>query len=330
VLERYGDRSAVALRDVPKPEAGAGHVLVRVRAAGLNPVDYKIREGKLRVVNRLRLPVVAGSELAGEVSQIGPGVTGFAPGDRVFARMDKWTLGAFAEYATVDERLLAPVPEELDLRHAAGMPLAGLTALQALRDLLKVSQGGRLYISGGAGGVGTLAIQIAKWFGAEVATTASGRGIELVRNLGADHVIDYKKDKAWNVLRHYDYAFDLIGGQELTGAFRIVKPGGKVVSIAGAPEPATARQDLGSGRLLAGLFWLASWQVRRQAREQRVQYRCLLMHPSGEDLRFLGQLVQAGALGAIVDRTFPLTQIPEAFAYLEQGHAKGKVLVDMA
>jgi NADPH:quinone reductase-like Zn-dependent oxidoreductase len=330
VLERYGDRSAVALRDVPKPEAGAGHVLVRVRAAGLNPVDYKIREGKLRVVNRLRLPVVAGSELAGEVSQAGPGVTGFAPGDRVFARMDKSTMGAFAEYATVDERLLAPVPEELDLRHAAGMPLAGLTALQALRDLLGVSQGGRLYISGGAGGVGTLAIQIAKWFGAEVATTASGLGMELVRNVGADHVIDYKKDKAWNVLRDYDYAFDLIGGQELTGAFRIVKPGGKVVSIAGVPEPATARQDLGSGRLLAGLFWLASWKVRRQAREQQVQYRCLLMHPSAEDLRFLGQLVQAGALGVIVDRTFPLTRIPDAFAYLEQGHAKGKVLVEMA
>jgi alcohol dehydrogenase len=190
MLERYGDRSAMALRDVPKPEAGTGNVLVRVRAAGLNPVDYKIREGKMRLINRLHLPLVAGSELAGEVSQVGPGVTKFVPGDRVFARVDESTLGAFDEFATVDQHLLAGIPEELDFRQAAGLPLAGLTALQALRHLLNVTRGGRLYISGGAGGVGTMAIQIATWFGAEVATTASGPGTELVRSLGADHVID--------------------------------------------------------------------------------------------------------------------------------------------
>jgi alcohol dehydrogenase len=302
---------------------------VRVRAAGLNPVDYKIREGKLRLINRLHLPLVAGSEMAGEVSQVGPGVTEFAPGDRVFARMDKLTMGAFAEYATVDQHLLARIPEELDFRQAAGMPLAGLTALQALRDLLNVGQGGRLCISGGAGGVGTMAIPIAKWFGAEVATTASGPGAELVSRLGADHVVDYKKENAWDVLHDYDYAFDLIGGQDLDGAFRIVKPGGRVVSIAGAPEPATAREDLDRGPLLAGLFWLASQKIRRKARAQRVGYRYLLMHPSGADLEFLSRLVREKALGVTVDRVFPLDQIADAFAYLEQGHAKGKVIVEM-
>jgi alcohol dehydrogenase len=304
-------------------------VLVRVHAAGLNPVDYKMREGKMRLINHLRLPLVAGSEFAGVVEQIGPGVTRFAPGDRVFARTHKSRMGAFADYAAVEESLLAKFPDELDFRQAAGMPLAGLTALQALRDQLGAGPGGRLYISGGAGGVGTLAIQIAKALGAEVATTASGRGEELVRKLGADHVIDYKKERAQDVLQGYDYAFDLIGGDELTGAFRVVKPGSTVVSIAGVPESSTAREDLGRGQPLQALFWLASAKIRREARKRRIRYRYLFMHPSGADLEFLGKLVQRADLNVVVDRAYPLEEIAEAFAYLEQGRAKGKVIVEM-
>ena len=319
----------MSLRGVAEPEAGPGLVLVRVHAAGLNPVDYKIREGKVRLVNRLRLPLVAGSELSGVVEQVGPGVTRFAPGDRVFARTDKFGMGAFADYAAVAESLLAKFPDELDFRQAAGMPLAGLTALQALRDELDAGPGGRLYISGGAGGVGTLAIQIAKAFGAEVATTAAGRGAELVRKLGADHVIDYQKERAQDVLQGYDYAFDLIGGDELTGAFRVVKPGGTVVSVAGMPEPSTARVDLDRGPLLAALFWLASAKIRGAARKRHIRYRFLLMHPSGADLEFLGKLVQQADLNVVVDRVYPLDEIAEAFTYLEQGHAKGKVIVEM-
>lgn len=329
VLERYGDTSAMSLREVAEPEAGPGMVLVRVHAAGLNPVDYKMREGKMRLINHLRLPLVAGSEFAGVVEQIGPGVTRFAPGDRVFARTHKSRMGAFADYAAVEESLLAKFPDELDFRQAAGMPLAGLTALQALRDQLGAGPGGRLYISGGAGGVGTLAIQIAKALGAEVATTASGRGEELVRKLGADHVIDYKKERAQDVLQGYDYAFDLIGGDELTGAFRVVKPGSTVVSIAGVPESSTAREDLGRGQPLQALFWLASAKIRREARKRRIRYRYLFMHPSGADLEFLGKLVQRADLNVVVDRAYPLEEIAEAFAYLEQGRAKGKVIVEM-
>jgi NADPH:quinone reductase-like Zn-dependent oxidoreductase len=329
VLERYGDKSVMSLRGVAEPEAGPGMVLVRVHAAGLNPVDYKVREGKLRLIKRLRLPLVAGSELAGVVERIGPGVTRFASGDRVFARTDKSTMGAFADYAAVEESLLAKFPAELDYRQAAGMPLAGLTALQALRDQLGAGPGGRLYISGGAGGVGTLAIQIAKALGAEVATTASGHGEELVRKLGADHVIDYKKERPQDVLQGYDYAFDLIGGDELTGAFRVVKPGGTVVSVAGVPEPSTARADLGRGPLLQAMFWLASAKIRRAARKRHVRYRYLFMRPSGADLEFLGKLVQRAELSVVIDRVYPLERIAEAFTYLEQGHAKGKVIVEM-
>lgn len=330
VLQGYGDAAVMALREVPEPAVGPSGVLVRVHAAGLNPIDYKMREGKLRLIYPLHLPLVAGSELAGTVTRTGPEVTRFAPGDRVFARVDKSRLGAFADYATVEENLLAEMPAELDFPQAAGMPLAGLTALQALRDQLGVGPGGKLYISGGAGGVGTMAIQIAKRLGAEVATTASGHGADLARELGADHVVDYKKENAWNVLHGYNYAFDLIGGDELSGAFRVVKPGGKVVSIAAVPEPSTAREDLGRGPLLTALFWLASARVRRQARKQRVTYRYVFMHPSGADLKVLGQLARREALSVTVDRVFAFDQIADAFAYLEQGRANGKVIVEMA
>lgn len=329
ILTRYGDANAMELRDVPEPIPGCGEVLIRVRAAGLNPVDYKIREGKLRLVNRLDLPQVAGSELSGVIEEIGLGVTRFAVGDRVFARVAKKKLGAFAPYAVVDQTLVARAPESLDFADAAGLPLAGLTALQALRDELAVTAGSRVFISGGAGGVGTLAIQLAVWMGAKVATTASPRGAELVRSLGAETVIDYRKQKFKDVLGDYDGAFDLTGGQDLTDSFAILKRGTKTVSIAGVPEPTTARVDLGAGPLLTAALWVASARVRRQAQRRGVGYRYLFMRPSGEDLELLARLVDQGRLRPVTDRVFAFEQIAEAFAYLEQGHAKGKVVVQM-
>jgi alcohol dehydrogenase len=328
-MDHYGDATAMTLRDVRVPVAEAGMVLIRVHAAGLNPIDYKVRQGKMRMLNRLDLPLVAGSELAGVVDAAGPGVTTFAEGDRVFARVDKSKLGAFGDYVAVSERLVAKMPAGLDFVQAAGLPLTGLTAMQALRDELGVARGDRLYISGGAGGVGTMAIQIAKWMGAEVATTASARGEALVRRLGADHVIDYTRQKARDALHDYDGAFDLIGGGDLTGAFAIVKAGGKVVSIAGFPEPATARQDLDAGPLVTALIWLGSTKLRRQARRHHVSYRYMFMHPSGDDLAVLAELADQQVLEVITDRVFPFGQIADAFAYLEQGRAKGKVVVQM-
>src|SRR5882762_5831527 len=195
VLTSYGGPSAMELRDVPEPSPGDGEVLIRVHAAGLNPIDYKVRDGKLRLLSHLDLPRVAGSELSGVVAKVGAGVTRLAVGDRVFARVDKTQLGAYATHAVVDESLVGKMPESLDFADAAGLPLAGLTALQALRDELAVRPGDRIFISGGSGGVGTLAIQLATWMGAEVATTASPRGEELVRFLGATTVIDYRQHR---------------------------------------------------------------------------------------------------------------------------------------
>lgn len=329
VLTRYGDANAMAWRDVPEPVVSDGEVLILVRAAGLNPIDYRIREGKVRLLNRLDLPKVAGSELSGVVEKVGADVTRFAVGDRVFARMDKKKLGAFAPYAVVDQTLVAKMPASLDFDDAAGLPLAGLTALQALRDKLAVAPGDRVFISGGAGGVGTLAIQLAVWMGAEVATTASPRGEELVRSLGAALVIDYQKQRFKDVLSDYDSALDLTGGQDLSDSFAILKPGAKTVSVAGIPEPTTARVDLAAGRLLTAAFWAASARVRRQARRRGVSYRYMFMHPSGRDLDLLAGLVDQDKLKTVTDRIFPFEKIAEAFAYLEQGRAKGKIVVRM-
>ena len=326
VLTRY--RHPMELREVPEPTAGDGEVLIRVRAAGLNPVDYKTRDGAVRLVMRYELPVVMGNELAGVVEGVGAGVTRFAVGDRVFARVDHLKMGAFATYAAVQEDLVGTMPASLDFTEAAGLPLAGLTALQGLRDELGVTAGDRVFITGGAGGVGTLAIQLAVWLGATVATTASPRGETLARSLGAETVIDYQKQRFKDVLHDYDAVFDLVGGRDLKDSFDILKRGAKAVTIAGVPEPA-ARVDLGLGPLLTAGVWAISAPNRRLARRRGVGYRFLLMHPSGPDLDLLAGLVDGGQLKPVTDRVFPFQEIADAFTYLEQGRAKGKIVVQL-
>src|SRR5580693_8508547 len=216
--------------DVPAPVPEQRDILVEVRAAGLNPVDFKFRQGKLRAIQRPRLPFTLGNELAGEVIAVGNDVKRFRAGDRVFARVAKDRGGAFAEQACVDEDHAALMPRNLDFTAAAAVPLAGLTALQALRDELGVTPGQKVFISGGAGGVGTFAIQIAKWLGADVTTTASKRGEALVRSLGCDEVIDYTSDDLSRFGKDFDAGFDLIGGETLDRMFKIMKPGTRVVS----------------------------------------------------------------------------------------------------
>src|SRR5271168_360035 len=239
IVSHYGGPEHTALTDFPEPSPQAGEILVRVHAAGLNPVDYKTRAGALRVIRNYRLPIVMGSEFSGVVETIGPGAMRFAKGDRVFARVDKDFMGAFAEYAVVHEDHAARMPASLDFLSAAAVPLAALTALQALRDELHLTAGQRVFIPGGAGGVGTFAIQIAKHLGAHVATTASSRGEALVKRLGADVVIDYLRERFEDKLSGYDSAFDLLGGDTLARLWPVLKPGGRVVSIAGIPEPVT-------------------------------------------------------------------------------------------
>ncbi|MGO4713421.1 NADP-dependent oxidoreductase [Bradyrhizobium sp. 2TAF24] len=329
VLKHYGGPEGAQLMDVPAPVPGPRDILVNVRAAGLNPVDFKFRQGKLRAILRPKLPFVLGNELAGEVVAVGRDVKRFRIGDRVFARVAKERAGAFAEQACVDEDDAAPMPHHLDFAAAAAVPLAGLTALQALRDELDVKAGQKVFISGGAGGVGTFAIQIAKWLGADVTTTASKRGEALVRSLGCDEVIDYTAADISSLGRRFDAGFDLVGGKTLAQMFGIMKSGTTVVSVAAVPEPQTAIKDLGGRRGLSAIFWLISCGLRSRARRAGVRYRFLFMHPSGRDLAQLAELVDGGRLKVVVDRTYPLANISEALAYVEDGHAKGKVVVTM-
>lgn len=330
VLDRYGDAGGSRLTDVPVPVPGPRDILVNVRAAGLNPVDFKFRQGKLRAIYRPKLPFILGNELAGEVAAVGRDVTRFRVGDRVFARLGKERGGAFAEQACLDEAFAAPMPPNLDFATAAAVPLAGLTALQALRDELGVGPEQKVFISGGAGGVGTFAIQIAKWLGAHVVTTASKRGDALVRSLGCDEVIDYtSQDISRAACGGFDAGFDLIGGKTLEQMFAIMKPGARIVSVAALPEPETAMKDLGGRRGLAVLFWIISRGIRARARRAGVRYRFLFMHPSGNELAELGGLIEQGKLKVITDKVFPFGQIADALAYLETGHAKGKVVVTM-
>jgi NADPH:quinone reductase-like Zn-dependent oxidoreductase len=329
VLTRYGGPEGSRLMDVPAPVPGPRDLLVAVRAAGLNPVDFKFRQGKLRAILRPKLPFVLGNELAGEVIAVGSDVNRFRAGDRVFARVAKDRAGAFAEQACVDEDDAALMPRDLDFTAAAAVPLAALTALQALRDELGVKPGQNVFISGGAGGVGTFAIQIAKWLGAHVTTTASKRGEALVRSLGCDEVIDYTSQDISKTAARFDAGFDLIGGKTLEQMFEIMKPGTKVVSVAGVPEPQMAIKDLGGRRVLAALLWIISYGIRSRARRAGISYRYLFMHPSGSELAELAELIEQGKLKVIVDKTYPFANIPEALAYVESGRAKGKVVVTM-
>ena len=309
------------------PRRSPHEIVVRVHAAGLNPVDAKTREGKLKVIRGYAFPQIMGNELSGTVEQVGKDVTRWKKGDRVFARVDKNVLGALAEKARVHEDHAAAIPRSIDFETAAAVPLAALTALQALRDELDVQPNQKVFISGGAGGVGTFAIQLAKWLGAKVATTASPRGEALVRRLGADVVIDYTKDKFEEKLADYDAVFDLLGGDTLAKSFRIVKKGGRVLSVGGLPEPRTATQDLQRGFLLVILFWIISLPTRARGWSKGISYRYLFMQPHGAELKELATLIDEKKVEVIVDRVFSWRETKEAFAYLESGRAKGKIVV---
>ena len=330
VLQRYGGPEGARLMDVPAPAPGPRDLLVEVRAAGLNPVDFKFRQGKLRTILRPKLPLVLGNEFAGQVIAVGRDVKRFRAGDRVFARVAKDRAGAFAEQACVEDDHAALMPRDLDFAAAAAVPLAALTALQALRDELAVKPGQKVFISGGAGGVGTFAIQIAKWLGAHVTTTASKRGEALVRLLGCDEVIDYTSQDLSGIGARFEAGFDLIGGKTLARMFEIMKPGTRIVSVAAIPEPQTALKDLDGRRALSALFWIISYGIRSRARRAGVSYRFLFMHPSGSELALLADLIEQGRLKVIVDKAYPFANIAEALAYVESGRAKGKVVVTMS
>jgi NADPH:quinone reductase-like Zn-dependent oxidoreductase len=326
LLTGYGSNDKVEVRaDVPTPSPKGDELLVEVHAAGVNPLDFKTRDGQLRPIRRYPLPVVFGNELAGRVVGRGPEARRFREGDAIYARVDKDALGAFAEYALVREPHAAPKPESLTMAEAAAVPLAALTAWQCL-DSLGVGEGTKLLVHAGSGGVGAFALQLARLRGARVATTTSTRNVELVKKLGADVVIDYKTQRFDDELSGYDAVLDALGGDELMRSFKVLKPGAKLVSIAGPPEPGTARRS-GFALWLRPVFWLLSLRARRAAAARGVTYEYLFMRPDGDQLARIGELINDGKVSVVVDRTYPLDDVRAALAYLETGRARGKIVL---
>ena len=328
IVDRYGKNSG-RIGDVPEPEVRDGDVLVQVRAAGVNPLDSKLRDGEFKLLLPYRLPLVLGNEAAGVVLRTGSGVRRFKAGDEVYFRPDKERIGTFAERIAIDEADVALKPGTLGMEEAASIPLVALTAWQALVGKADLKKGQKILIHAGSGGVGTIAIQLAKHIGAHVATTTSAPNIPLVKSLGADVAIDYRTNDFAEVLRDYDAVLNSLDAQTLRKSLQVLKPGGKLVSISGPPDPDFAR-DIGLNWGLRQVVRLLSHRITRSAARQGVSYSFLFMKASGSQLREIGALVEAGAIRPVVDRVYPFDSTAEALAYVETGRAKGKVVVRLS
>ncbi|UIF29357.1 NADP-dependent oxidoreductase [Levilactobacillus brevis] len=328
VITRYGQAMPL-MKTVPVPSLQATDVLVKIKAVSLNPIDLKTMAGELKFLLSYRMPLILGSDFAGEVVAVGSQITPFKVGDAVYGRPRKSRIGTFAEYLAVDVADIALKPQSLTFNEAAALPLVGLTSYQALHDILHVKPGQKVLIQAGAGGIGTIAIQLAKYLGAQVATTTSPQNFALVRSLGADRVIDYHTEDFTTVLTDYDAVFDTLGGQSLAQAFSVVKRGGQVVSISGLPNVRFAKA-YGLPLWKQGVLGVASHRLTRLERRSGVAYRFLFMAPSGTELALLTTLIAAGQLRPVIDRTFPFSALNQALTYFKQGHARGKIIVEMA
>ena len=327
VVVRYG-KDGLRAADVPEPKVGDGDVLVKVSAAGINPLDTMVRNGEFKRLLKYQTPFVLGHDVAGVVTRVGSAVRDFQAGDEVYARPRDLRIGTFAEYIAIDQDDVAPRPASLTLHEAAAVPLVSLAAWQALVDRAHVQPGQKVLIHAGSGGLGSTVIQLAKHLGATVATTANGKNAELVRSLGADVVVDYTKEDFAEVLSGYDVVLDSRGGENLERSLTVLKPGGQAISVTGPPDRGFAKQ-LGAPRFMGVVMGLLSRKVRKQARKLGVRYSFLFMQANGGQLRKLASLYNAGHLRPLIDKTFPFDQTIEALAYVEQGHADGKVVITL-
>ncbi len=326
ILDKYKKSGILRFGDRPEPSLGEEDVLVEIHAAGLNPLDSKIRDGAFKPLLPYRPPFVLGHDMAGRVARVGAKVRRFKAGDEVYARPRDGRVGTFAERISIHEDDLALKPNNLTMEEAASIPLVGLTAWQALVDCADLRKGQKILIHAGSGGVGTFAIQLAKHLGATVATTTSTANVELVRSLGADVVIDYKTQNFEKVLTGYDVVLNSLDGDTLQKSLSVLNPGGKLISISGPPDADFARQQ-GLNWGLSQLMRLLSFGIRRKAKARGVHYSFLFMRADGGKLRQITALIEAGAIRPIIDRVFPFEATNEALAYLDTGRSKGKVVV---
>lgn len=326
ILDRYGSKVALRAGEVADPEVGDDEVLVQVHAAGVNLLDSKLRSGEFKLILPYRVPFILGHDVAGVVVRVGAHVKRFKPGDEVYARPADHRIGTFAEFIAIAEKDVALKPKKLTMEEAASLPLVGLTAWQALVEKGDLKRGQKVFIQAGSGGVGTFAIQLAKHLGAVVATTTSTSNVDWVRGLGADVIVDYKKEDFETKLSDYDLVLHSQDAKALDKSWRILRAGGRLISISGPPDPDFAR-EIGAPWYVGVIARLLSSGARRKAKRLGVTFSFLFMKSSGDQLRQIAALIDAGHLRPVVDQTFPFQSTNEALAYVEAGRAKGKVVI---
>ncbi|MEH7153897.1 NADP-dependent oxidoreductase, partial [Bacillus thuringiensis] len=313
IIDRYG-KVPMRMAEVPTPEINEYEVLAEIHAASINPIDFKIRDGKVKMLLKYEMPLILGNDFAGVITKVGSKVTRFKVGDEIYARPRKNKIGTFAEYIAIHEDDIALKPKNLSFEEAASIPLVGLTSYQALHDIMQLQKGQKILIHAGSGGVGTFAIQLAKIMGAIVTTTASEAGANLVTSLGADEIINYKTEKFEDILKNYDAVFDTIGGATLEKSFNIIKRGGNIVSVSGMPN-ARFGKEFGSGFFKTLLFSLASKKLTALEKKHNAQYSFLFMKPSGDQLRTIANYIEAGQIKPVIDRVFPFEDAQKAMEY---------------
>ncbi len=328
IVDKYNKKGEVRFGDMPEPELREDDVLVRVHAAGVNALDLRIAEGEFKLILPYHLPLIPGNDVAGTVIRVGSRVRRFKAGDEVYARPDKDRIGTFAEFIAMDESDVAMKPATLSMEEAASIPLVGLTAWQVLVEIAGLKKEQKVLIHAGSGGVGTLAIQLAKHIGATVATTTSTGNVDLVRGLGADIVVDYKKENFENVLEDYDVVLNSLGTDTLEKSLRVLKPGGKLISISGPPDPEFAK-EIGLNWIMKLVMRILSRSIRKKARRRGISYSFLFMRANGVQLGEITSLVEAGIIRPVVDRVFSFEAAKEALAYVGKGRTKGKVVISV-
>lgn len=327
-FKRYGKSPELGFDNVDIPIIKPDKILVKVYAVGLNPIDNVIPTGIFKPVLHFKLPAIVGSDLSGVVIAVGSRVTRFTPGNEIFASIFDTGTGSLAEFVSVPESAAAMKPANLDFVQAASLPMVSLTSWQALKELAGIHKGHKVFIPAGSGGIGTLAIQLAKHFGAIVGTTTSTDNVEWVSRLGADEVVDYKKQKFENVLSDYDIVLGTIRGDTIEKSTQILKPGGKIVSLIGPLDAGFARER-GLNFFLRLVFGLMSRKIMRLAKKQGITYSFLFVRPDGDKLSEIGKLIEAEHIKPVIDKVFSFAETSDALIYLGRGHAKGKVVVRM-
>jgi len=327
-LDRYAKKATLRLSEAAEPRVGDRDVLVEVYAAGLNLLDSKIRDGAFKPILPYKTPLILGHDVAGKVVRVGAAVRRFKVGDEVYSRPRDGRIGTFADYIAIAEDDVAPKPRNLSMPEAAGVPLTALTAWQVLVDRAGLKPGQKVLIHAGSGGVGILAIQLAKHLGASVATTVSAAGADLVRRLGADVVVDYKAEDFTQLLSSYDVVLNSLDDKTLERSLTVLKPGAKLISISGPPDPAFAKAQ-GLNWIVRQIIGWSSRRVRAAAKARQVDYGFVFMRADGEQLSRITTLIEAGDIRPVLDRVFPFEELNAALAYIETGRAKGKVVVSL-